>query len=572
MGIIDYASPEARYYEADRAIMDDYDNRIDIYNAALEKYKSQAGDYQAKVDAHNKLIEDYNAKLQDWRNKAEAYNAAIAKWNETDRTVAYDPNWSGYVASPGEWFGTAPVFEGGAAPTAPSDPGFTEDDVNAFIDKAQGRAQRRGQASATAQQVISTPSQYYVTGHENFGSNPEISLAGMSGFGSDAMGFDAGGIVPPPTVTQADLDRAAARSASDEGFGLGYYIPPEVQERGRQALNLASAIDPAQGIMRGMAASGRAFDSDLPPEVRRAAAIEAGIETLAPIGIVGIGRLAGQTGKQVLLDVLTPTGAPASVADEVADPSRIAFMKGAAATAATAAVAPDVITDVATRVSRNAARGTGGALAAGMRGVADLKRQMNALYDEAVLIRDDLIPTPQNNKILLDKDYADALNAQTPQRAQINELQTQAYSLGSRADSVVIDLLNQINENPAIVAEAPDQVLEDFVGSFNKMGMDDRLDDPAFDIIAQEAKDRGLHTAKEDGYSLFPDIQGLIEDYYPDNFAYGGAVATGFQDGGNPVAEMTQQELLDSGTLPLHDVVRNFAVNPDIYYDDARTE
>jgi hypothetical protein len=314
------------------------------------------------------------------------------------------------------------------------------------------------------------------------------------------------------------------------------------------------------------------------------------LETLAPAGIMGLGAIAKQPAKQVLLDVLTPTGAPASMADEVADPSRRAFMKGAAATAATAAVAPDVITDVATRISRNAARGSGGALAAGMRGVADLKRQMNALYDEAVLIRDDLIPTPKNNKILLDKDYADALEAQTPQRAQMEELESQAYRLVSRADSVVIDLLNQINENPAIVAEAPDQVLEDFVGSFNKIGMDDRLDDPAFDIIAQEAKARGLHTAKQDGYSLFPDLQGLIEDYYPDNFAYGGAVAMGFEEGGvaglfrnyaqgGAVTAITEEDLTamrqkvmnDYGFDPV-DVAMEEGVDPELYLRVMYTE
>lgn len=51
-----------------------------------------------------------------------------------------------------------------------------------------------------------------------------------------------------------------------------------------------------------------------------------------------------------------------------------------------------------------------------------------------------------------------------------------------------------------------------------------------------------------------------------------GSSAMGFENGGNPVLEMTQKELLDSGTLPPHTIIRNFAVDPDRYYDDARTE
>jgi len=195
MSILNYASPEARYYENDRKIMEDYDNRINIYNAALEKYKTAATDYQGKVDAFNKTVNDYNAELEAWKTKAGNYNTAIENWNKTDRTTPYE-EWSGYVASPGEWFKTAPVFAGGPAPVAPDDPGFSGSDVDAFVDAAQKRAMRRAQTSATAQQVISSPGQYYVAGRENFGSTPEVSLSGMSGFGSTAMGFQEGGMVP----------------------------------------------------------------------------------------------------------------------------------------------------------------------------------------------------------------------------------------------------------------------------------------------------------------------------------------------------------------------------------------
>ena len=193
MSILQYASPQARYYNYDRDIMEDYDNRIDIYNTALGEYKDKAGVYQGKVDDFNKTIEDYNAGLETWREKANAYNAAIEAWNKTDRTTPYS-EWSGNAASPGEWLKTAPVFEGGDAPVAPKDPGFSGADVDAFVQSAQDRAMRRANAGATAQAVMTTPGQYYIAGRENFGSNPELSMAGMSGFGSTAMGFADGGV------------------------------------------------------------------------------------------------------------------------------------------------------------------------------------------------------------------------------------------------------------------------------------------------------------------------------------------------------------------------------------------
>ena len=208
-GIIQYASPQARYYQYDRDIMEDYDNRINIYNTALDKYKTEAGAYQELVDAHNAAVNAYNADLEDWRTKANAYNDAIAAWNATDRTTPYD-DWSDAVSSPGEWVGTAPVFQGGDAPVAPQDPGFSGEDVDAYVKEAQARAVRRGNAGATAQAVMSSPGQYYAAGRDTFGSNPEVSLAGMSGFGSTAMGFQEGGMVPGPAFANSIVQQMPA--------------------------------------------------------------------------------------------------------------------------------------------------------------------------------------------------------------------------------------------------------------------------------------------------------------------------------------------------------------------------
>ena len=205
MSIVNYASPEYRFYDTDKKIMEDYDNRIGIYNTALGEYNTQAGDYQKLVDDFNtNQIEPWNANLAQWQQDRETYNAAIEKWNATDRTTPYE-SWSGTVTSPGNFESTAPVFEGGAAPVAPDDPGFAGSDVDAFIEESRARAQRRGAANATAQAVIGNTSGAFGSGageqlvRDGAGSAGfqagDINLAGNAGLSSTAMGFEDGGMV-----------------------------------------------------------------------------------------------------------------------------------------------------------------------------------------------------------------------------------------------------------------------------------------------------------------------------------------------------------------------------------------
>ena len=61
--LLSRATPEARYYDYDRKIMEDYDNRINIYNDALKQYQSDYDVYKGKVDAHNELANAYNTRL-----------------------------------------------------------------------------------------------------------------------------------------------------------------------------------------------------------------------------------------------------------------------------------------------------------------------------------------------------------------------------------------------------------------------------------------------------------------------------------------------------------------------------
>ncbi len=501
MSILQYASPEARYYKYDRDIMEDYDNRINIYNEALQQYQTQAGEYQGLVDTHNELVNQYNADLEAWREKANAYNEAIAAWNQTDRTTPYE-EYSGYAPSPGEWVGTAPVFEGGAAPVAPEDPGFSQGDVDAFIKEAQARAVRRGNAGATAQAVMSSPGQVYTVGRENFGSTPEVSLAGMSGFGSSAMGFDEGGIVPPPVPTEEDLARAAA--VEDTGRGIGYYIPPELQEKGRQFMNLASALDPAQGIMRGMAASGRAFDESLTPEQRREAGIEAALETLAPAGMIAMGAAAKQPAKAVLMDILTPTGATKDVAeDTLGDPSRRAFLKGAAATAGVAAIAPDIVMEASEAVgkaTKAAAKARINPLDMAVANIKELRRQIDEQYDILDEIEGMGVGAERNADLAKDAN---------------KNIEIANFEIIDEVFDAIIGL--DPEEFSEAVKNIPDDALETLIEPQYEsiMGNQRLVDDGENSVrLAEEVKRRGMHLAKdENGIDRFPNARAYFEDF-----------------------------------------------------------
>ena len=187
MAITQYASPEYRYSDYDTEIMEDYDNRIGTYNKALTEFQALAEPYQGLVDTYNTQIGTYNTDLGAYKADADAYNAAIAEYNAGPRTEEYAG-----VASPGQFTGVVPIFEGGAAPVAPEDPGFSGEDVDAFMKTANERAQQSGAANATTLAVMNDPTQTYRT------AAVDVNLAGMSGFGSTAMGFADGGQVQSP--------------------------------------------------------------------------------------------------------------------------------------------------------------------------------------------------------------------------------------------------------------------------------------------------------------------------------------------------------------------------------------
>jgi len=482
------ATPQAQYYDYDRKIMEDYDNRAKIYSDAFDKYKTDFADYQTKVDDFNLMVDQYNQNLAD-------------------------PTFTG----------TAPVFKGGAEPTAPADPSFSQGDIDAFIDEATARATRRGQTAATAFNVFQQGGNFatapQVQGGAGVSTQPEFSFS--------ATGFaDGGAAVPPP-----DDPPVVAPARNEGALGLGYYIPPGFREFVRNFRSFAGAVDPVQGIMRGMEASGRAFDSELPSEERKAAAVEAALETLAPVGMMGMGALAKQPIKATLMDVLTPTGAPASMTDEaveaVADPSRRAFMKGAAATGGIAALAPDLVMEaldkVPAAVTKTAARATINPVNMAAANIKILRQQR----DEALEIIND---AP------IDVSQLDA----TTQKI-INDARSTANTSRFEISDEAADAMKELD--PSDFKTADNDSLEDLASVyFNEDVAFDSLDVNAFSgnmkVLADEIKKRGMDKAKDkNGIDQFPFARSFVEDIgadYMEAFAGGGI---------NPTLKMTD----DSG-------------------------
>ena len=152
----------------DRAKVEDYKTRSEAYDAAVEKYK-------AEVDAYNKAIEKYNAGAR-----------------------------------------TSPFTQ--TAPTQPADPGFTQEELDAFNTAAQNRAQQLQVARQNAVNLIQNPegfSQQYGVGSLSFASGGFVpnSPFGNSLFSrlksNVGTGIETWKDTPQPVTTADDLFRAS---------------------------------------------------------------------------------------------------------------------------------------------------------------------------------------------------------------------------------------------------------------------------------------------------------------------------------------------------------------------------
>jgi len=106
----------------------------------------------AQLDVYNKGIEQYNTAYDQYQADINKYNKAIEQWNAGPRTSDFT----------------------GVEPTAPTQPGFTQEDIDQFQQEAQGRAASNRNMMMTAIDVARSPEAY--------------NLAGF--------GFQYGGVVP----------------------------------------------------------------------------------------------------------------------------------------------------------------------------------------------------------------------------------------------------------------------------------------------------------------------------------------------------------------------------------------
>lgn len=309
------------------------------------------------------------------------------------------------------------------------------------------------------------------------------------------------------------------------GFLPGEY---EIRTKGQQLINLLSAIDPAQGIMRGMAASGRAFDPQRSFEERKAAGIEAALETAVPVGMLGIGALAKQPAQAALMDMLTLTGAPDAVVREPGvvarggeplDPSRRKFMAGLASLPVAASVAPDVLSGIAEKGAKVAARASTNALDGALANVKLARQTMDELMELKDDVQfgepDEFRDLPSDNRLLVQTTAENIKKKQDVDKAILDIDQDWRYTDMERTD-YVRETLDMLMDDPDLAKGATNDTLEGLVDEFDQdYVLREYMEDPEFEILINEAKSRGLHLAKDrEGRSMYPAIEGVVKDYF----------------------------------------------------------
>ena len=128
---------------------------------------AQQASYQTQID-------DYNQRYNQYRTALDAYNSAVREYNEGPQT--------------------SPFTE--VEPTAPDEPGFTQDDIDQFNAAAQQRAVNNRNMMTTALNVVRNPDAY------NFGG---------FGFaeGGNPVVEGVGGLFPPEELARMEKIGAA---------------------------------------------------------------------------------------------------------------------------------------------------------------------------------------------------------------------------------------------------------------------------------------------------------------------------------------------------------------------------
>jgi hypothetical protein len=346
------------------------------------------------------------------------------------------------------------------------------------------------------------------------------------------------------------------------------FLPGEKELRtsGGNVLSALSAFDPVQGIMRGMTAAGVVPDSRYSPEQRKEALIEAGLETIIPVSMIGAGKFAKEPATKVLMDFLSPTGAPAEVSARPAakvapvdntpdNPSRRKFLENAGAAVLAAGATPDILAEIIPKITRAAARVAPdllkNPLVMAAAKIKALKKSTEELYASRGVISEST------------DSVADL--------ARDRQLTANAYEKIDTVENVFKSLADP-KTGKQTIKEAPDDVLEEILSvqyegstsAFERIqaqmeGVDGF--DPATEI-AQEIKRRGLDTAKnKEGILQFPYARQFMEDVLEE----GGMpnLNTSFK---NPITNMSKNaaKLLEDQIFDVTKNIRGFGPTSNI--------
>ena len=251
-------------------------------------------------------------------------------------------------------------------------------------------------------------------------------------------------------------------------------------------------------------ASRQAFDSDLPTDERLRKGAEAGIGTLgyALAGPV-LGKALGQKASQIIPEMfLGVSGPETKPLDELADKSRRDFMKGAAATAGVAALAPEAITEALEKVPAAVKRVKPPINPIDMfaKNIKVLRDEMNAAYDAADELAEDLPP-------------ADPIGAPTrPFDEAIAEAEKLHMDFDATTEMDMRELISEIG--PKEIAGAADESLEELsqaLTDFRMYSEEEYIEQMI--PLAKEIQKRGLLEVKDKyGLTQYPYARTVFED------------------------------------------------------------
>ena len=239
-----------------------------------------------------------------------------------------------------------------------------------------------------------------------------------------------------------------------------------------------------------------------------------GIESLVGTAAYGLApvlaRFGGQKAAQEIPEIFTgfsgPQAAEEVVKDVVQDPSRRKFIGGVAAAVPVAAIAPDVITDVVTKAAKTGRRAPINPINMAMANIRALKGQIDEKYE--ILDEMPSIESPNAPEVL------EAMRIRDDAEVFIDRSETEIFN-------EVREVLDELD--PSFFNTASDEALEEIASyrydpSFGSTYYSDKIDElPNFKTLVNEAKKRGLHTAKNPkGIDEFPNLRTLVEDYTTD--------------------------------------------------------